>query len=394
MDPPPHQHQPSCDVGDRTGTVLVASAVPEATAPSCPIQAAVETAAAIVLTTLPPSDSTANTFATTTTSTTRSLPDKIVLQSHPSEVENVFASSSVTSAKALAGERHPPICLSRSSVEGTTSPDTFATAASLPQTLAIQPALPYSLPQQQHNRPVHLIAPVASFPVAGALAAPFPGMAFAPNGLPVQPISNAVAAVPPNCPVPQNAAPTPYLAPGMMILPYAPMVNGTAPPALATAAMSSGGQVMGNSYFSQQPQLAMPPMALPQSLPYPVQVQMLRRRAGKWSSEEEDYAAILIEMFEKGQVMEEKNGVTLRSFLSRKLFCSPMRISKKYAGKGIGKKVFMSKINPPFFHPQNPHPKEFYVNVARMKEAELRFMKVDFPELYAMLVRSKYPVSC
>ena len=36
-----------------------------------------------------------------------------------------------------------------------------------------------------------------------------------------------------------------------------------------------------------------------------------------------------------------KNGTSLRSFLSKKLRCDPMRISKKYAGEHrIGKQVF------------------------------------------------------
>ena len=59
-------------------------------------------------------------------------------------------------------------------------------------------------------------------------------------------------------------------------------------------------------------------------------------RSGKWTAEEEAYTDLLIELFEKGHI-DEKNGCTLRSYLSRKLHCAPMRISKKYAGKGIGK---------------------------------------------------------
>lgn len=98
-------------------------------------------------------------------------------------------------------------------------------------------------------------------------------------------------------------------------------------------------------------------------------------RSGKWTPEEETYANILIELFETGEVdkfehhlrnnhinnirekeeyqqqqqkhlphnTEISNGMTLRSYLSRKLFCSPMRISKKFAGKGIGKRVYMSR---------------------------------------------------
>lgn len=59
----------------------------------------------------------------------------------------------------------------------------------------------------------------------------------------------------------------------------------------------------------------------------------LKLRSGKWIPEEEQYADLLIELFEKGLIMECDNGATLRSFLSRKLHCAPMRVSKKYAGK-------------------------------------------------------------
>jgi len=91
-------------------------------------------------------------------------------------------------------------------------------------------------------------------------------------------------------------------------------------------------------------------------------------RSGKWTPEEEMYANILIALFEEGRVDEfeqstegdnnnnessegEKqppkfritNGMTMRAYLSQKLFCSPMRISKKFAGRGIGKLVYTSK---------------------------------------------------
>jgi hypothetical protein len=118
-------------------------------------------------------------------------------------------------------------------------------------------------------------------------------------------------------------------------------------------------------------------------------------RSGKWTPEEEMYANILIEFFEAGEVDEFEhhlnihnhnnnnhnnnnnnnkvgeqqqqqsqthlkttitNGMTLRSYLSRKLFCSPMRISKKFAGKGIGKRVYMSQNPSNLFHHQHfPH---------------------------------------
>ena len=77
----------------------------------------------------------------------------------------------------------------------------------------------------------------------------------------------------------------------------------------------------------------MPNLAsLPQFLPTPLVFLNQKLRCGKWSALEEAYAVLLIEYFEKGIIVECENGVTLRSFLSRKLHCSPMRISKKFAG--------------------------------------------------------------
>lgn len=68
-------------------------------------------------------------------------------------------------------------------------------------------------------------------------------------------------------------------------------------------------------------------------------------RRGKWTTEEERYANAIIEAFEKGTIQNCENGCTLRAYLSRKLHCQPMRISKKYAGKSIGKQVFLSRLN-------------------------------------------------
>lgn len=61
--------------------------------------------------------------------------------------------------------------------------------------------------------------------------------------------------------------------------------------------------------------------------------QSMKLRRGKWTQEEERFADHLIQEFEKGTVHGCENGCTLRAFLSRKLHCAPMRISKKYAGK-------------------------------------------------------------
>jgi len=66
-------------------------------------------------------------------------------------------------------------------------------------------------------------------------------------------------------------------------------------------------------------------------------------RRGKWTGDEERFANALIEEFEKGSLSDCENGCTLRAYLSKKLHCAPMRISKKFAGKSIGKHVFLSR---------------------------------------------------
>jgi len=67
-------------------------------------------------------------------------------------------------------------------------------------------------------------------------------------------------------------------------------------------------------------------------------------RSGKWLKEEEAYAELLIRMFDRGQLSDCVTGSTMRAYLAQKLHCAPMRISKKFAGKGIGKKVYCCRI--------------------------------------------------
>jgi hypothetical protein len=61
---------------------------------------------------------------------------------------------------------------------------------------------------------------------------------------------------------------------------------------------------------------------------------------GKWTVEEEKYAAALICQFERGALIDCEEGKTLRSFLAEKLNCIPMRVSKKYGGTCIGKLLY------------------------------------------------------
>ncbi len=55
------------------------------------------------------------------------------------------------------------------------------------------------------------------------------------------------------------------------------------------------------------------------------------------TTEEENYAKRLINEFMRGSLDDCPEETTLRAYLASKLRCAPMRISKKYAGQGIGK---------------------------------------------------------
>jgi hypothetical protein len=63
-------------------------------------------------------------------------------------------------------------------------------------------------------------------------------------------------------------------------------------------------------------------------------------RRGKWTVEEEAYVARVIQDFNSGY-LDAPAGTTLRTYLSEKLQCDPMRITKKFTGDAcIGKRVF------------------------------------------------------
>ena len=63
-------------------------------------------------------------------------------------------------------------------------------------------------------------------------------------------------------------------------------------------------------------------------------------RRGKWTPEEEAYVTSVITDFNAG-VLRAPPGTTLRTYLSEKLNCDPMRITKKFTGElAIGKRVF------------------------------------------------------
>jgi len=72
-------------------------------------------------------------------------------------------------------------------------------------------------------------------------------------------------------------------------------------------------------------------------------------RRGKWTPEEEAFAERLIKEFDRGY-LDIQCGTTLRNFLSSKLNCDPMRITKRYSGSSaIGKRTYRVHGKPPNF---------------------------------------------
>eukprot|EP00629_Pelagomonadales_sp_RCC1024_P002338 CAMPEP_0119260834 /NCGR_PEP_ID=MMETSP1329-20130426/1079_1 /TAXON_ID=114041 /ORGANISM="Genus nov. species nov., Strain RCC1024" /LENGTH=102 /DNA_ID=CAMNT_0007260299 /DNA_START=277 /DNA_END=582 /DNA_ORIENTATION=- len=63
-------------------------------------------------------------------------------------------------------------------------------------------------------------------------------------------------------------------------------------------------------------------------------------RRGKWTADEQNYSEALIQNFLAGVVPDCQDGTTLRAFLSNRLHCAPMRITKKFAGATLGKSIF------------------------------------------------------
>lgn len=63
--------------------------------------------------------------------------------------------------------------------------------------------------------------------------------------------------------------------------------------------------------------------------------------------EEEAYVARVIQDFNSG-FLDAPAGTTLRTYLSEKLQCDPMRITKKFTGDAcIGKRVFHPAVRSP-----------------------------------------------
>ncbi|CAB9531132.1 expressed unknown protein [Seminavis robusta] len=70
-----------------------------------------------------------------------------------------------------------------------------------------------------------------------------------------------------------------------------------------------------------------------------------KQRRGKWTPEEELYAASLMEAFKDGSILEDvEEGMSLRGYLAMKLRTGVKRISKKYEGTNYeGKRIYLHK---------------------------------------------------
>ena len=83
-----------------------------------------------------------------------------------------------------------------------------------------------------------------------------------------------------------------------------------------------------------------------QSLKHPKVQEIIKTRKGRWVKEEEEYANFLSKEFFMG-LADIKEGTTKRSYLSSKLNCTKMRISKKFRGQNNGKEVFTRRTERP-----------------------------------------------
>eukprot|EP00571_Detonula_confervacea_P008773 CAMPEP_0172321782 /NCGR_PEP_ID=MMETSP1058-20130122/44286_1 /TAXON_ID=83371 /ORGANISM="Detonula confervacea, Strain CCMP 353" /LENGTH=573 /DNA_ID=CAMNT_0013037377 /DNA_START=185 /DNA_END=1906 /DNA_ORIENTATION=- len=109
-----------------------------------------------------------------------------------------------------------------------------------------------------------------------------------------------------------------------------------------------------------------------ESLKQPTVQVIIKQRKGRWVQEEEEFANFLSQEFCSG-LSEIDNGVTKRAYLSSKLSCPKMRISKKFKGQNNGKEVFTHKAKRPDgseFTPQEIH---FYKQLH--VELEKKFIK-------------------
>jgi hypothetical protein len=68
-------------------------------------------------------------------------------------------------------------------------------------------------------------------------------------------------------------------------------------------------------------------------------------RVGKWTMEEEVYSDHLIQLFKSGTLTDCDEGTSLRVYLSDKLNCKPMRITKKYSAEVYNGKLMYAETD-------------------------------------------------
>jgi len=107
-------------------------------------------------------------------------------------------------------------------------------------------------------------------------------------------------------------------------------------------------------------------------LKHPKVTELIKQRKGRWVQEEEDYANFLSHEFFLG-VADLENGITKRAYLSGKLTCTKMRISKKFKGKNTGKEVFVRKARTAEGRDITPYEIQWYKS--RHVELEKKFLK-------------------
>lgn len=140
--------------------------------------------------------------------------------------------------------------------------------------------------------------------------------------------------------------------------PAGPVTVARATPSRLAASVTAATEMpllaLGQAAANQKTRPLVPQAAQPQSMlqipaasPPPVPPKPKSLRRGKWTVEEEAYVARVIQDFNSG-FLNAPAGTTLRSYLSEKLQCDPMRITKKFTGDAcIGKRVFHPAVRNP-----------------------------------------------
>lgn len=131
----------------------------------------------------------------------------------------------------------------------------------------------------------------------------------------------------------------------------------------------------------------------PPPLQNPAYPQLLR--SGKWLPAEENYALLLVALFERGMIKDCIDGTTtLRTYLAQKLHCAPMRISKKFAGRGIGKLIYTSSSKSRSMIMNNAaQPQITPELLLRLRIAEQQFLQSAYPQQQHAVGGMPVPVS-